>query len=107
MSPSASAFDATMGVGRRGPPTGPGRGPRTLGPPTSPGGGPISICSLSQRSANVACTSRISPTNISYAVFCLKKKKETHTNHALFRLQHNDPIADIPAASGDGSQVDD
>src|SRR6266567_9563017 len=40
------------------------------GAPSGPGvvparGGPISICSLSQRSANVACTSCISPTNIS------------------------------------------
>src|SRR5207249_7928011 len=41
-----------------GAPSGPEGAPRW-------GGGPISICSLSQRSAKVACTSRIRPTNIS------------------------------------------
>src|SRR5439155_23359366 len=73
---STAGVLATMGVGRRGEGhlTSPAPGPdpglaggRPPGPEGAPrwGGGPISIWSLSQRSAKVACTSRIRPTNIS------------------------------------------
>src|SRR5206468_7236234 len=68
--PSAAGFDAVIGPCFFGcPPIGPVTD--WLGPPR---GGPISICSLSHRSAKVVCRSFMRPTNISYAVFCLKKK---------------------------------